>query len=51
MAIKKTIGFRITEEQEDEGMDLALHAESAYEFNPSFGGGQYIEHKSEGSGK
>lgn len=50
MAIEKTIGFRISEEAEDEGMDLALHAESAYEFNPSFGGGQFTSPK-EGSEK
>ncbi len=37
MAIHKTIGFRITEEQEFEGMDTSLHAETAYEFGPSFG--------------
>ena len=53
LAIKKTIGFRITEDEEDEGMDLALHAESAYEFAPSFGGGQILSSKSntEGSAK
>ena len=30
-AIKYTIGLRITEEQEVEGMDIALHAETAYD--------------------
>ncbi len=47
MAIKKTIGFRISEEQEEEGMDLSLHAETAYEFSPSFGGGQITSGKRE----
>ncbi|HVX22455.1 MAG TPA: ammonium transporter [Acidimicrobiales bacterium] len=36
MAIHKTIGFRVTPEQEELGMDLALHAETAYELSPSF---------------
>ncbi len=36
-AIHKTIGFRITEEQEYEGMDTALHAETAYDFSPGVG--------------
>ena len=40
MAIHKTIGFRINEEQEEEGMDTTLHAETAYEFSPSFGSGR-----------
>jgi len=40
MAIHKTIGFRISEEQEEEGMDTTLHAETAYEFSPSFGSGR-----------
>ncbi|MFD1052361.1 hypothetical protein ACFQ1S_45665 [Kibdelosporangium lantanae] len=30
--IKKTIGFRITKEQEVVGIDESLHAEGAYEF-------------------
>jgi len=30
--IHKTIGFRVTPEQEIGGLDLALHAETAYEF-------------------
>ncbi len=32
MAIEKTIGFRISEEDEETGIDLAEHAETAYEF-------------------
>ena len=54
MAIKKTIGFRISDEQEDEGMDLSLHAETAYEFSPSFGGSQIFgkrETSEQGSAK
>ena len=42
MAIKKTMGLRISEEAEDQGMDLSLHAEAAYEFAPSYGGGQIL---------
>jgi Amt family ammonium transporter len=49
MAIKKTIGFRISDEQEEEGMDLSLHAETAYEFSPSFGGSQIFSGKRETS--
>jgi Amt family ammonium transporter len=33
LALKYTIGIRITEEQELVGMDESLHAESAYDFN------------------
>jgi Amt family ammonium transporter len=40
-AIKFTMGFRITEEQEITGIDLAEHAESAYEFGDSGGGGVF----------
>ncbi len=50
MAIEKTIGFRVSEEVEDQGLDLGLHAESAYELNPSFGGGSFTSSK-EGSTK
>jgi ammonium transporter, Amt family len=33
--IDMLIGARVTEEQEEEGLDTALHAESAYEFDPT----------------
>jgi ammonium transporter, Amt family len=36
--IQKTIGFRITEEEEVTGIDTVAHAESAYDFT-SLGGG------------
>ncbi|HKS99398.1 MAG TPA: ammonium transporter [Rugosimonospora sp.] len=36
--INKTIGFRVTEEVEVDGIDLAEHAETAYEFSPASGG-------------
>jgi Amt family ammonium transporter len=36
--IQKTIGFRATPEAEVEGIDVAEHAESGYEFSPSGGG-------------
>jgi ammonium transporter, Amt family len=39
MAIHKTIGFRTTQEVEVDGIDVAEHAESAYEFAPTGGGG------------
>jgi ammonium transporter, Amt family len=39
MAIEKTIGFRTTQEVEVDGIDVAEHAESAYEFAPTGGGG------------
>jgi len=38
-AIEKTIGFRATQEVEVDGIDVAEHAESAYEFAPTGGGG------------
>jgi Amt family ammonium transporter len=38
-AIEKTIGFRVKPEVEIDGIDVAEHAESAYEFGPSHGGG------------
>jgi ammonium transporter, Amt family len=37
--IDKTMGFRVTEEEEVAGIDIAVHAESAYDFAPSHGGG------------
>jgi Amt family ammonium transporter len=36
--INKTIGFRVTPEVEVDGIDLAEHAESGYEFSPASGG-------------
>jgi Amt family ammonium transporter len=39
--INKTIGFRVTPEVEVDGIDLAEHAESGYEFSPSAGGGAF----------
>jgi Amt family ammonium transporter len=38
-AIEKTIGFRISSDAEIEGIDVAEHAESAYDLSPSTGGG------------
>jgi Amt family ammonium transporter len=32
-------GLRVSDDVEDEGLDINLHAESAYDFGPSFGGG------------
>jgi len=37
--IDKTMGFRITEDDEVAGIDLAVHAETAYDLAPSHGGG------------
>ena len=37
--IDKTIGFRASTEAEADGIDIAEHAESAYDFSPSTGGG------------
>ncbi len=37
--VKFTIGFRSTREAEVEGIDVAEHAESGYDFSPSGGGG------------
>jgi len=39
LAIKYTIGFRVKPEVEVEGIDVAEHAESAYDQTPSGGGG------------
>ncbi|GAB2808903.1 ammonium transporter [Actinocorallia aurea] len=36
--IDKTIGFRISEEDEANGIDIAVHAESAYDLAPSHAG-------------
>ena len=37
-AIDLTMGLRLKPDEEREGMDSVLHAESAYEFGPSLGG-------------
>jgi ammonium transporter, Amt family len=39
LVIQKTIGFRITEEDEVTGIDTVVHAESAYDFASLGGGG------------
>ncbi|MEU6022158.1 ammonium transporter [Micromonospora sp. NPDC048871] len=39
LVIEKTIGFRVSAEAEVEGIDNAEHAESAYEFSSTSGGG------------
>jgi Amt family ammonium transporter len=39
LAIKYTIGFRVSAESEVEGIDVAEHAESAYDYTPGSGGG------------
>jgi Amt family ammonium transporter len=40
-AIQKTIGFRATRDAEVDGIDIAEHAESAYEFSPTGGSGGF----------
>jgi ammonium transporter, Amt family len=40
-AIEKTIGFRITADEEIEGIDLNEHAETAYEMSSSSRGGSF----------
>jgi ammonium transporter, Amt family len=42
LAISKTVGFRVTEEDEVEGVDGVEHAESAYDFATSGGGGRSL---------
>ena len=37
--INKTVGFRLSTEEEIDGIDLAEHAESAYDLSPSGGSG------------
>jgi Amt family ammonium transporter len=32
LAIKKTVGLRVSEENEEIGLDLSQHGESAYDF-------------------
>ena len=39
IAIQKTIGFRVTEEDEIAGIDNGEHAETAYDFASLGGGG------------
>ncbi|MFJ5860340.1 ammonium transporter [Pseudarthrobacter sp. NPDC092439] len=41
LAIHKTMGFRVSQEQESVGVDLSLHAETAYEFGVSGHGGSF----------
>jgi Amt family ammonium transporter len=40
-AIKKTVGFRVSADEEVAGVDLAEHAETAYELGSSGGGGHF----------
>jgi Amt family ammonium transporter len=40
-AIHKTMGFRVSTEQESVGVDLSLHAETAYEFGVGGHGGSF----------
>jgi ammonium transporter, Amt family len=40
-AINKTIGFRVSADEEVAGIDLAEHAETAYELGSSGGGGHF----------
>ncbi|NQU38026.1 MAG: ammonium transporter [Actinobacteria bacterium] len=42
-AIEKTIGFRSDKDDEINGVDLANHAETAYEFNDSSYGGSFTK--------
>ncbi|GER21943.1 ammonium transporter [Zafaria cholistanensis] len=44
LAIHKTIGFRITAEEEISGVDLTQHAETAYEFGGLGTGGSFVPH-------
>ena len=39
LIIHKTLGFRVTPEQEVEGIDLVEHAETAYDLLAGSGGG------------
>ena len=39
LAIKYTIGLRLAEEDEVEGIDFVAHGESAYDIHTSGGGG------------
>jgi ammonium transporter, Amt family len=40
-AIEKTIGFRVTGEDEEAGVDLSEHAETGYDFGAASGGGGF----------
>jgi Amt family ammonium transporter len=42
LAIQKTVGFRLAEEDEVEGIDGVEHAESAYDFATAGGGGRTL---------
>ena len=44
LAIHKTMGFRVSEEEEVTGVDLTQHAESAYEFGGLGTGGTFVPH-------
>jgi ammonium transporter, Amt family len=44
LAIHKTVGFRVSEEEEITGVDLTQHAESAYEFGGLGTGGTFVPH-------
>ena len=48
--LEKTIGFRISRDAELEGIDVTEHAESAYDFDGSFGGGTYSGGPGSGGG-
>ena len=39
--LEKSLGFRVSRDAELEGIDVTEHAESAYEFEGSFGGGTF----------
>ena len=49
--INKTVGFRARVEDEVDGIDLAEHAESAYDLSPSSGGGLALAGLGAGSGR
>ncbi len=38
--LEKTIGFRVTDDDESAGLDLVLHAETAYDLHAATGGGR-----------
>ncbi len=38
LALEKTVGFRVHEDDEASGVDLVLHAETAYDLHPATGG-------------
>lgn len=44
LAIHKTMGFRVSEEQEVAGIDLMQHAETGYEFGGLGTGGTFVPH-------